>query len=123
MHNQSVQPTITINLWHLVPVVYSLFEGKKETGLLYRTNRERINKVKEESDNLLIQDELKGTQILIFENKQDMNNIMNTTDIVKSLNLNSIKDRKSYIQPCSAIKSNGIYEGFNWITNSLNINK
>ncbi|KAM9985220.1 hypothetical protein ACTFIZ_008744 [Dictyostelium cf. discoideum] len=78
---------------------------------------------KEESDNLLIQDELKGTQILIFENKQDMNNIMNTTDIVNSLNLNSIKDRKSYIQPCSAIKSNAIYEGFNWITNSLNINK
>ncbi|KAM9985189.1 hypothetical protein ACTFIZ_008711 [Dictyostelium cf. discoideum] len=58
--------------------------------VVYSTNRERINKVKEESDNLLIQDELKGTQILIFENKQDMNSTMNTAEIVNSLNLNSI---------------------------------
>ncbi|KAM9955183.1 hypothetical protein ACTFIR_001001 [Dictyostelium discoideum] len=44
-------------------------------------------------------DELKGTQILIFANKQDMDNAMNTAEIVNSLNLNSIKDRKWYVQP------------------------
>ncbi|KAM9996148.1 hypothetical protein ACTFIY_002329 [Dictyostelium cf. discoideum] len=85
------------------------------------TDRERIDEVKEEIDSLLIQEELKGTQILIFANKQDMNNAMNTTEIVNSLNLNSIKDRKWYVQPCSAIKSpHGIYEGFDWVANSLN---
>ncbi|KAM9985224.1 hypothetical protein ACTFIZ_008755 [Dictyostelium cf. discoideum] len=57
------------------------------------TDRERINKVKEDIDNLLIQDK----QILIFANKQDMNNAINTTEIENSLNLNSIKDRKLYI--------------------------
>ncbi|KAM9993074.1 hypothetical protein ACTFIY_010492 [Dictyostelium cf. discoideum] len=60
------------------------------------------------------------TQILIFANKQDMNNAMNTAEIVNSLVLNSIKDRKWYVQPCSAIKSDGIYEGFDWVENSLN---
>ncbi|KAM9949882.1 hypothetical protein ACTFIT_011107 [Dictyostelium discoideum] len=109
--------------------IFSLFEGKKDIRILMigldgavdSTDRERINEVKEEIDNLLIQDELKGTQILIFANKQDMGNATNTTEIVNSLNLNSIKDRKWYIQPCSAIKSpHGIYEGFDWVANSLN---
>ncbi|KAM9955411.1 hypothetical protein ACTFIR_011849 [Dictyostelium discoideum] len=77
--------------------------------------------LKKKFDNLLIQDELKGTQILIFANKQDMDNAMDTAEIVNSLNLNSIKDRKWYVQPCSAIKSpHGIYEGFDWIANSPN---
>ncbi|KAN0025561.1 hypothetical protein ACTFIU_001838 [Dictyostelium citrinum] len=84
------------------------------------TDRERIDEVKEEIDNLLIQDELKGVQLLIFANKQDMNNAMNTAEIVNSLNLNSIKDRKWYVQPCSALRSDGIYEGFDWVANSLN---
>ncbi|KAM9968299.1 hypothetical protein ACTFIW_002737 [Dictyostelium discoideum] len=84
------------------------------------TDRERIDEVKEEIDNLLIQDELKGIQILIFANKQDMNNAMNTAEIVNSLDLNSIKDRKWYVQPCSAVRSDGIYEGFDWVANSLN---
>ncbi|KAM9993024.1 hypothetical protein ACTFIY_010483 [Dictyostelium cf. discoideum] len=84
------------------------------------TDRERIDEVKEEIDNLLFQDELKGIQILIFANKQDINNAMNTSEIVNSLNLNSIKDRKWCVQPCSAIRSDGIYEGLDWVENSLN---
>ncbi|KAN0028518.1 hypothetical protein ACTFIV_010363 [Dictyostelium citrinum] len=84
------------------------------------TDRERIDEVKEEIDNLLIQNELKDAQLLIFANKQDMNNAMNTAEIVNSLNLNSIKDRKWYVQPCSALRSDGIYEGFDWVANSLN---
>ncbi|KAN0030679.1 hypothetical protein ACTA71_009320 [Dictyostelium dimigraforme] len=84
------------------------------------TDRERIEEVKEEIDNILIQDELRGTHLLIFANKQDMNGAMNTAEIVNFLNLNSIKDRKWYVQPCSAIRSDGIYEGFDWVANSLN---
>ncbi|KAM9985245.1 hypothetical protein ACTFIZ_008794 [Dictyostelium cf. discoideum] len=84
------------------------------------SDRDRMDQVKEEIDNLLIQDELKGVPILIFANKQDINNTMSTTEIVNSLNLNSIEDRKWYIQLCSAIKSDGVYEGINWIVNLLN---
>ncbi|KAM9949878.1 hypothetical protein ACTFIT_011103 [Dictyostelium discoideum] len=45
------------------------------------TDRERISQVKEEIDNLLTQDEIKGIQILIFANKQDMDNAMNTAEM------------------------------------------
>ncbi|KAK5584096.1 hypothetical protein RB653_005703 [Dictyostelium firmibasis] len=84
------------------------------------TDRERIDEVREEIKNLLIQDELKDTQLLIFANKQDMNGAMNTAEIVNSLELNSIRDRKWYVQPCSAVRSDGIYEGFDWVANTLN---
>ncbi|KAN0039556.1 hypothetical protein ACTA71_007353 [Dictyostelium dimigraforme] len=84
------------------------------------TDRERIDEVKKGIDNnILIQDELRGTQLLIFANKQDMNGAMNTAEIVSSLNLNSIKDRKWYVQPCSAVRSDGIYEGFDWVASTL----
>ncbi|KAN0030682.1 hypothetical protein ACTA71_009323 [Dictyostelium dimigraforme] len=52
------------------------------------TDRERISQeVIKEIDNLLIQ----GIHLLIFANKQDMNGAIDTTEIVNSLNLNSIK--------------------------------
>ncbi|KAK5584064.1 hypothetical protein RB653_005671 [Dictyostelium firmibasis] len=84
------------------------------------TDREGLGEIKEGINNLLVQNELKDTQFLIFANKQDMNGAMNTTEIVESLDLNSIKDREWYIQPCSVVRSDGIYEGFDWIANSLN---
>ncbi|KAM9993073.1 hypothetical protein ACTFIY_010489 [Dictyostelium cf. discoideum] len=83
------------------------------------TDRDRIDQVKEEIDNLLIQQELYGIPILIFANKQDIDNSMNTSEIVNSLNLNSIEDRKWYIQLCSALKSHGLDEGLSWIVNLL----
>ncbi|KAK5584102.1 hypothetical protein RB653_005709 [Dictyostelium firmibasis] len=84
------------------------------------TDRERIYEIKEEINSLLIQDELMDNQMLIFANKQDMDGAMNTEEIINFLELNSIKDRKWYVQPCSAIRSDGIYEGFNWVANTLN---
>ncbi|KAM9968323.1 hypothetical protein ACTFIW_002761 [Dictyostelium discoideum] len=84
------------------------------------TDRDRIDQVKEEFDNLLIQQELNGIPILIFANKQDIDNSMNTSEIVNSLNLNLIEDRKWYIQLCSSLKSHGLDEGLSWIVNLLN---
>ncbi|KAK5579248.1 hypothetical protein RB653_008928 [Dictyostelium firmibasis] len=82
-------------------------------------DHERIDEVKEEINNIIFQDELRDASLLIFANKQDMHGAMTTAELVDSLDLNSIKNRKWYIQPCSAVLGNGIYEGFDWISNVL----
>ncbi|KAM9949877.1 hypothetical protein ACTFIT_011102 [Dictyostelium discoideum] len=61
-----------------------------------------------------------SNEIIFVVDRTNCERINQVNEEVNSLNLNSIKDRKWYIQPCSAIKSNDIYEGFDWIANSLN---
>jgi len=51
---------------------------------------------------------------LILANKQDVSNAMSVTEIDDKLNLRSYK-LPWYIQGCSAIDGNGLYEGLEWL--------
>lgn len=68
---------------------------------------------------LLEEDKLIGTPVLLFANKQDLLNAARTTELMDGLNLNSIKDRPWQIQACSAITGEGLSGGMEWIRKNI----
>jgi len=68
---------------------------------------------------LLEEEKLTGTPVLIFANKQDLLNAARTAELMDGLNLNQIKDRPWQIQQCSAITSEGLAVGMEWIRKNI----
>ncbi len=63
---------------------------------------------------------LSGLPLLIFANKQDLNLSLSAEEIMDSLNLNEIKDRKWTIVACSALTKSGLSDGLSWVADSIN---
>ena len=68
---------------------------------------------------LLEEDKLMGTPVLIYANKQDLINSARTTELMDGLNLNMIKDRPWQIQACSALTGEGLPSGMDWIRKNI----
>mmetsp|Transcript_10215 Transcript_10215/g.19322 ORF Transcript_10215/g.19322 Transcript_10215/m.19322 type:complete len:181 (+) Transcript_10215:78-620(+) len=79
-------------------------------------DRERISIVKAELFKLLSNELLKTAVLLVYANKQDSPNKMSAAEIATALNLTAIKSHPWHIQPCSALKGEGLYEGVDWLT-------
>ncbi|CAF1456886.1 unnamed protein product [Adineta steineri] len=87
-------------------------------GLIFvvdSNDRERIGETSEELQRMLEDDELKRVSLLIFANKQDISNVMNTTEITEKLDLHSLSNRNWYIQTACAISGDGLGEGLDWL--------
>ena len=69
---------------------------------------------------LLDEDKLNKVPLLIYANKQDLVNALNSSDLAKELNLPSIKNRAWQIQSCCAHSGEGLKDGLNFILNKLN---
>ena len=101
------------------PLWRHYFQGTQ--GLLFvvdSNDRDRVQEAGEELHSLLSQDELRDVQVLILANKQDLPHAMSASELSEKLNVRSIR-HKWYIQPCSAISGDGLYEGLDWLSKSL----
>jgi len=58
-----------------------------------------------------------GIPLLIFANKQDCEGAMSLEEIERILHPHDLKQKKWYIQLCSAKTGEGLYEGLEWIGN------
>ena len=68
----------------------------------------------------IIKDEkLKNLPLLIFGNKQDLNEAISPNELTKYLEYEKIINNKWLIQGSSALNGKGIKEGIDWLTNSL----
>jgi len=67
---------------------------------------------------MLNEDEMRDAILLVFANKQDLPNAMSAADITDKLGLNQLRNRQWYIQSTCATSGDGIYEGFDWLTNA-----
>ena len=61
-------------------------------------DRERIGEARDELGRMLAEDELRDAVLLIFANKQDLPNAMNSAEITEKLGLNALRQRNWYIQ-------------------------
>merc|ERR1712147_388917 len=93
-------------------------------------DRERIddasgsdNSAKEELHRMLAEDELRDAVILVFANKQDLPNAMSVNEVTERLGLNQLRNRQWYIQSTCATTGDGLYEGLDWLSNTLNKKK
>lgn len=74
----------------------------------------RMDDCRNELFDLLSEDRLAGTTILIFANKVDIHGAMSVDDIRSALQLDSIKSHTWRIQPCSAVTGENLLQGLDW---------
>ncbi|KAJ0113614.1 hypothetical protein Patl1_02770 [Pistacia atlantica] len=82
-------------------------------------DRDRVDDARNELHLMLQEDELRDALLLVFANKQDLPNAMNTTEITNKLGLHSLGQRRWHIQGTSAISGEGLHEGFDWLCTTL----
>ncbi|OMJ65347.1 hypothetical protein SteCoe_38418 [Stentor coeruleus] len=83
------------------------------------TDRERIDEAYKELQKFLCEDLLSDAVLLVFANKKDLPNAMTVDEIIENLYLNDIRNRSWFIQSCCAINGEGLYEGFEWVSNTI----
>jgi ADP-ribosylation factor-like protein 1 len=67
----------------------------------------------------LDEEELKDAVILVYANKQDLPNALSEAQIAEAMGLHDIKTRPWAIFKTSAIKGDGLFEGLDWLVNTL----
>ena len=91
-------------------------------GLIYvvdSLDKQRIDKAKEEFKTIIEDPLMRNSAILVFANKQDMPNCLSPAEVCESLGLPQLKGRKWHVQSSVAIKGEGLYEGLDWLCNTL----
>ncbi|XP_057453642.1 ADP-ribosylation factor-like protein 2 isoform X3 [Lotus japonicus] len=80
----------------------------------------RLDDCKMELDNLLKEERLSGSSLLILANKQDIRGALTPDEIAKVLNLEAMdKSRHWNIVGCSAYTGDGLLEGFDWMVQDI----
>ena len=82
-------------------------------------DRSRIGEAREVMQRMLNEDELRNAAWLVFANKQDLPEAMSAAEITEKLGLQSIRHRPWFIQATCATSGEGLYEGLEWLSNSL----
>uniref|UniRef100_A0A6B2LKS6 ADP-ribosylation factor 1 n=1 Tax=Arcella intermedia TaxID=1963864 RepID=A0A6B2LKS6_9EUKA len=82
-------------------------------------DRDRMDEAANELQRFLSEDELRDVPLLVFANKQDLPAAKSVAEVTDRLGLNSIRNRKWYIQASCAPSGDGLYEGFDWLQNAL----
>ncbi|KAJ2538003.1 Arf GTPase arf1 [Coemansia sp. RSA 1933] len=80
---------------------------------------DRMNEARDELQRMLNEDELRDAALLVFANKQDLPNALDGDKIREALGLRSLKNRKCYIQRTCATTGDGLYEGLDWLSDTL----
>ena len=86
-------------------------------GIIYvvdSNDPERLRESREELEKVLSMNE-DDLPILIYANKQDLPNAMSAAEVAQGLGLGVNKTNPWYIQSCSALSGDGLYEGMEWL--------
>lgn len=78
-----------------------------------------IFSAREELHRMLQEEDLRDAVLLVFANKQDLPNASSPAEITESLQLHSVKGRPWYIQATCAKNGDGLCEGLDWLSRSL----
>jgi len=72
-----------------------------------------------ELEQLLQEEELRNAVILVFANKQDIVGALPVNEVSEKLGLNEVRNKQWYIQGCCATDGTGLYEGLDWLSQTL----
>ena len=79
----------------------------------------RIKEAREELEAVLQDDRLRDAAVLVFANKQDLPQAMNTAEVTDKLGLVNMRARDWFIQATCAVTGDGIVDGLEWMANTL----
>jgi len=80
---------------------------------------EYFEESKSQFHKLLKHPTLKNATILIFANKQDLPRAKNINKLIQDYEFDKIKSHGWHIQPCSALKGEGLITGIKWLSEQL----
>lgn len=96
------------------------YQGVKVVIFVIDSNDvERIEQASGELKRMMSNDQLKDVKLLVLANKQDLPNALDIQEITRKLNLEELKQKEWFIQPCSVLEDTGLFEGLDWISNAL----
>ncbi|CAF1386548.1 unnamed protein product, partial [Didymodactylos carnosus] len=79
----------------------------------------RLGEATDELWRMLGEDELIQIPILFYLNKVDIHNGLKQEYVIKEMRLNDIRNRQWFLQPCSALTGDGLYEGLHWLIRAV----
>ena len=82
-------------------------------------DRERMDAARLELARMLNEDQLRDSVLLVLANKQDLPHAMGPSEMADKLGLHALRHREWYIQSCTATEGQGLYEGLDWLANTL----
>jgi len=91
-------------------------------GVIYvvdSSDRERVEDAREELFKMLSEEELREAVVLVLANKQDLPNAMSAAEVSEKLGLAELRNRRWFIQSACATTGEGIYEGLDWLSQTL----
>ncbi|KAM1357169.1 hypothetical protein ACFX13_031919 [Malus domestica] len=117
----------TLNIWDVggQKTIRSYWRNyfEQTDGLVWvvdSSDLRRLEDCKAELDNLLKEERLSGSSLLILANKQDIKGALTPEEIAKVLNLEAMdKTRHWQIVGCSAFTGEGLLEGFDWLVQDI----
>ena len=80
---------------------------------------ERIDEAKTELNRIINDREMKDAVLLVYANKTDLPNIMDTSTITEKLGLHRLKERNWHIQACNGLNGEGLLEGLIWLNSYI----
>mmetsp|Transcript_1084 Transcript_1084/g.2286 ORF Transcript_1084/g.2286 Transcript_1084/m.2286 type:complete len:189 (-) Transcript_1084:283-849(-) len=80
----------------------------------------RLDLARDELHRLLGEDELRNAAVLAFANKQDLPDAMSPSEMTDKLGLYNLRHRRWFVQACCATSGDGLYEGLDWLSRTLN---
>ena len=80
---------------------------------------ERLATTKEEFHAILAEEELRDAAVLVYANKQDLPGALSEAEVSEGLDLHNIKTRPWAIFKTSAITGDGLWDGMNWLSSTL----
>lgn len=72
------------------------------------SDRKRLMETGNEFGELLADEKLNDVPIMVFANKQDLENVLKVSEVAEAMGLVKLKDRTWQIQECSALEGTGI---------------
>jgi len=84
-------------------------------------DRGRANEAATQFRSFLLEDELRDVAVLIFANKQDMENSLSPEEVYDLLGVADLmkQGKRIHLQPCCATSGDGLYEGLDWLANTV----
>merc|ERR1712195_48887 len=82
-------------------------------------DRDRVDEARDELNRMLSEDELRDAVLLVFANKQDLPHAMPAAEVADKLALHKLRSRTWYIQATCATTGDDMYEGLDWLSNTI----
>jgi ADP-ribosylation factor 1/2 len=95
------------------------------SGLIFvvdSNDASRLDEARKELHSILENADMQESVVLVLANKQDLPNAVSAADMCDKLQLRSLKN-EWFIQPCTAITSEGLFEGIDWLSRTLSSKK